>query len=97
MSGDGLLLTNPLVAYGVAWYNTLAKKNLVEIGFIARTAATSTRSIQIPGTGGDGGVRNVADEVLGRAIARPSAHVDAVDVASSASWPIGRTKPESAL
>ena len=36
VSGEGLLLTNHHVAYGVIQYNTSAKENLIEHGFIAK-------------------------------------------------------------
>src|SRR5688572_18539299 len=36
VSGDGLLLTNHHVAYGVIQYNTSAGENLIDNGFIAR-------------------------------------------------------------
>ncbi|WP_369915059.1 S46 family peptidase [Xanthomonas sp. NCPPB 3005] len=83
VSGEGLLLTNHHVAYGVIQYNTSAKENLIEHGFIAkdrgdeRAANPDFRVLVTVG------FDKVTDAVLGRAKGKTGrAYFDAVDAAS---------------
>ena len=83
VSGEGLLLTNHHVAYGVIQYNTSAKENLIEDGFIAkdrgdeRAANPDFRVLVTVG------FDKVTDAVLGPAKGKTGrAYFDAVDAAS---------------
>ncbi|MBN6149231.1 S46 family peptidase [Xanthomonas sp. AmX2] len=83
VSGDGLLLTNHHVAYGVIQYNTSAGENLIDNGFIARDrgderAANPDFRVLVTV-----GFDKVTDEVLGQARGKTGrAYFDAVDAAS---------------
>ena len=83
VSEDGLLLTNHHVAYGVIQYNTSAKENLIENGFIAkdrgdeRAANPDFRVLVTVG------FDKVTEQVLGQAKGKTGrAYYDAVDAAS---------------
>ncbi|MCC4595884.1 S46 family peptidase [Xanthomonas campestris pv. phormiicola] len=83
VSGEGLLLTNHHVAYGVIQYNTSGKDNLIEQGFIARDrgderAANPDFRVLVTV-----GFDKVTDAVLGPAKGKTGrAYYDAVDAAS---------------
>lgn len=83
VSADGLLLTNHHVAYGVIQYNTSAKENLIDEGFVAagradeRPASPDFRVLVTVG------FDKVTDQVLADARGkRGRAYFDAVDAAS---------------
>ncbi|MCW0459364.1 Dipeptidyl aminopeptidase BII [Xanthomonas sacchari] len=83
VSGDGLLLTNHHVAYGVIQYNTSAKENLIENGFIARDRADERAANPDFRVLVTVGFDKVTDQVLGPAKGKTGrAYYDAVDAAS---------------
>lgn len=85
VSGDGLVLTNHHVAFGVIQYNSNAQRDLIQKGFVSHN-----RSEELPAnpdfrlrvtTGFD----KVTDKVLGAARGKTGrAYYDAVDAASKA-------------
>ncbi|KAB7778427.1 serine protease [Xanthomonas sp. LMG 12459] len=83
VSGDGLLLTNHHVAYGVIQYNTSAKENLIENGFIARDRADERAANPDFRVLVTVGFDKVTEQVLGSAKGKTGrAYYDAVDAAS---------------
>ncbi|MBB5943393.1 S46 family peptidase [Xanthomonas sp. 3307] len=83
VSADGLLLTNHHVAYGVIQYNTSAKENLIENGFIARDRADERAANPDFRVLVTVGFDKVTDQVLGSAKGKTGrAYYDAVDAAS---------------
>lgn len=83
VSGDGLLLTNHHVAYGVIQYNSQPERNLIDSGFIA-----ADRKAELPANPDyrvlvTVGFDRVTDAVLENAIGKTGrAYYDAVDSAS---------------
>jgi hypothetical protein len=83
VSGEGLLLTNHHVAYGVIQYNTSAKDNLIEQGFIAKDRSDERAANPDFRVLVTVGFDKVTDAVLGPAKGKTGrAYFDAVDAAS---------------
>ncbi len=83
VSGDGLLLTNHHVAYGVIQYNSSAERNIIDGGFIADGRADERPSSPDFRVLVTVGFDKVTDEVLADARGTTGrAYFDAVDAAS---------------
>jgi hypothetical protein len=85
VSGDGLVLTNHHVAFGVIQYNSNARRNLIEDGYAARDRAQELPANPDFRLRVTTGFDKVTDRVLAAARGKTGrAYFDAIDAASKA-------------